>query len=118
MKCTAVITEGFGNVTTLVGPVSNRDSPSLRVGISILNILRDLVTFKPPERDLSLVPEHSDDTATSLIERTTSASLEIVNGTTGVVTVRALALETEGVAEVTLWLRAVLVPVPGGGVGI
>ena len=113
-----MITEGIGNVTTLVGPVSDGNSPSFGVRISILNILRDLVTFKPPERDLSLVPEHSDDTATSLIERTTSASLEIVDGATGVVTVRALALETEGVSEVTLWLRAVLVPVPSGGVGI
>ena len=87
MKHTAMITEGIGNVTTLVGPVSNRNSPSFWVRISILNVLGDLVAFKPPERDLSLVPEHSDDTATSLIERTTSASLEIVDGTTGVVTV-------------------------------
>jgi len=114
----AVIAEGFGNITTLVGPVRNGDSPSFRVGIFVLNILWDLVTFEPPERDLSFVPEHSDDTTTSQIERSTSASLEICNGATGVVTVRALAIETKGVSEVTLWLRAVFVPVLGGGIGI
>ena len=118
MKRTAVITEGLGDITTLVGPVSNGDSPSFRVGIFILNILGDLVTFEPPERDLSLVPEHNDDTATSRVEWRTSASLEIVNGTTGVVTVRALAIEAKGVSKITLWLRAVLAPIPSGGIGI
>jgi len=115
---TAVITEGFSDIATLVGPVSNGDSPSFGVGIFILNILGDLVTREPPERDLSLVPEHSDDTATSRIEWSTSASLEIVNGTAGVVTVRALAIEAKGVSEVTLWLRAVLAPVPSGDIWI
>ena len=118
MKRTAVITEGFGDITTLVGPVSNGDSPSFRVGISILNILGDLVTFEPPKRDLSLVPEHSDDTATSRIEWSTSAAFKIGNGTTGVVTARALAVEAKGVSKVTLWLRAVLVLVPNGDIGI
>jgi len=114
----AVITEGFGDITTLVGPVSNGGSPSLRVGVPIFNVLRDVVTLKPPERELSLVPEHSEDTATSRIERITSASLEIGDGATGVVTVRALAFETKGVSEVALWLGAILVPVPSGDVGV
>ena len=118
MKRTGMITEGLGDITSLVGPVSNGDSPSFGVGIFILNILGDLVTFEPPERDLSLVPEHSDDTATSRIEWSTSASLEVVNGTTSVVTVRALAIETKGVSDITLWLRAVLALVPSGGIGI
>lgn len=100
---TGVITEGVGDITTLVGPVSNRDPPSFRVGVPTLDILWDLVTLKPPKRDLGVVPKHSDGTATSLIERTTSASIEIVNGTTGVVTVGALALKTKGASEVTLW---------------
>jgi hypothetical protein len=97
-----MITEGLGDITALVGPVSNRDSPGFGIGIPILNILRDLVTLEPPERDLSLVPEHSDDTSASHIEWSASASLEIVDGTTGVVTVRALAPETKGVSEVSL----------------
>ena len=109
---TAVITEGVGDVTSFVRPVSDGDSPSVRVGVSTLDILGDLVTLEPPERDLSLVPEHSEDTTASLIEQRTSASLEIVDGTTGVAFVRTLTPETEWVSEEALWLRTVLVPVP------
>ena len=118
MKRTAVVTESVGDVTTLVGPVSNRDSPGCRVRGSTLNISGDLVAPEPPDRDLSLIPEHSGDTTASDIKRTTSTSLEIVDGTTGVVPVRAHALETEGVSEETLWLRAVLVLVPSGDVRV
>jgi len=115
---TAVITEGVGDIATLVGPVSDGDSPSFGVGIFILDVLRDLATLKPPQRDLSVVPKHSDDTTAGLVERAPSASLEIRNGAAGVVTVRALAFETKGISEVTLGLRAILVPVPSCGVGV
>lgn len=118
MERTAVITEGVGDITTLVGPIGNRDSPSLRVGVSGLDILWDLVTLEPPERDLSLVPEHSDDTTASGVEGFTSTSFKIVDCTTSVVAVRTLALETKGFSEVTRWLRTVLVPIPRGGVRV
>ena len=92
---TFVVTEGAGDVTALVGPVSNRGSPSLGVGVSGLNVVGDLVASEPPERDLSLVPEHNDDTTVGLVERITSASVNVVDTTTGVSAVGALALETE-----------------------
>jgi len=113
-----VITEGVGDITTLVGPISDRNSPVLRVRVSVLDILGDLVTLEPPERDLSLVPEHNDDTTVLLVERTASASLEIVDGTTGIMTVRALTHNTKGVSKVTLWLRTVSILVPRGNVGV
>jgi len=114
----AVVAEGVGDITTLARPVGNRNSPCFRVGVSCLDVLWDLVTLKSPKGDLSLVPKHSDDTTTSLIERTTSTTLEIVNGTTGVVAVGALAVKTEGASEETLWLRAVLILVNRWGVGV
>lgn len=82
-----MVTEDVGNVTSLIRPVGNRDPPSVRVGVFILDILGDLVTSEPPERDLSLIPEHNDDTTTSLVEQSTSASFEIVDGTACVVAV-------------------------------
>jgi len=115
---TAVITEGVGDITTLVGPVGNRDSPRLRVGVSILDILRDLAALEPPERDLSLVPEHSNDPTAGRVEGFASTPFKIVDRTAGVVSARALALETKGVSEVSLWLRAVLVLIPGGNVRV
>ena len=102
MEHTAVILEGAGDITSLVGPVSHGDSPSNRIGVSSLDVLRDLCTLEPPERDLSIVPKHGKDTTASLVKRGTSASLEIVNGTTGVTTVRALTVETKGVSEEAL----------------
>ena len=51
---------------------------------------------------MSIVPEHSKDTTASLVKRGTSASLEIIDGTTGVTTVRALTIETKGVSEEAL----------------
>lgn len=95
---TFVIAEGAGNVTTLVGPVSNRDSPSLGIGVPSLYVVGDLVAPEPPERDLSLVPEHSNYTSVGLVERITSASVKIVDATTSVSTVSALALKTKGVS--------------------
>ena len=92
---TLVITEGASNVTALAGPVSNRDSPGLGVGVSSLNVTGDLVAPEPPERDLSLVPEHDNNTTVGLVKRIASTSLNIVDATTGVCTVSALALETK-----------------------
>jgi len=95
---TFVITEGASNITALVGPVSNRGSPILGIRVSSLDVVGDLVAPKPPERDLSLVPEHSDDASVDLVERITSASVKIVDAATGVSTVSALALETKRIS--------------------
>jgi hypothetical protein len=67
---------------------------------------------------LRVVPEHSENTTTSGVERRTSASLEIGHGTARVITVRAQAINTDGVSKVTPWLRTIFVPVLGGGVGV
>ena len=98
MVRTFVITEGASDVAALVGPISNRGSPSIGVWVSSLDVVGDLIAPEPPERHLSLVPEHSDDTTAGLVERITSASIKIVDATTGVSTVRALALKTKGVS--------------------
>ena len=118
MKRTAVITERVGDVTTFAGPESNRGSPGVGVGASVMDILRDLVARETPDRNLSIVPEHSFDAAAGSIERRTSGSLEIGNGAATVVTVRTRAVEAKGVSEVTLWLGAVLVLVQSRGAGI
>jgi hypothetical protein len=46
---TAMVMEGIGDIATLVGPVGNRCSPSIRVGVSTLDILRDLAALESPD---------------------------------------------------------------------
>lgn len=84
---TTVFTERVGDITTVARPVSNGDPPIIGVWIPALDILGNLVTRKPPERDLSVIPAHNENTAASRVEWTTSASLEITNSTTSVVTI-------------------------------
>jgi hypothetical protein len=85
MRHTAVTTEGIANVAALGGPESNGGPPSIRVRVSALNILGDLVTVKPPNGNLRVIPEHSENTTTASVERGASASLEVAHGATGVV---------------------------------
>jgi hypothetical protein len=106
-----VVLEGVGDIATLAGPESHGDPPTIGIGVSILDILRDLVSVKPPERDLRVVPEHSENPTTPCVERTAGTPLEIGHGTAGVVTARAHALGTEGSTEVTLWLRTAIAPI-------
>lgn len=61
----AMITESIGDITTLAGPVSDGDPPGIGVGVPALDILRDLVTVEPPDRDLGIIPEHSENTTAS-----------------------------------------------------
>lgn len=67
---------------------------------------------------MRIVPEHSENATAAGVERVTSASLEIGHSATGVVTVGTHALGTEGISEVSLWLRTVLGPVLRAGVGV
>lgn len=78
----------------------------------------DLAPLKPPERNLSIVPEHNENATASGVERIACAPLEIAHGATGVAIARAEALSTKGIPEVTFRLRTVLVPVLGVGVGV
>lgn len=118
VKRTAVITEGVGNIAARARPESGRDPPVSGVGVSTGDILRDLATLEPPDRNLRIVPEHGENTTAGRVEGCTSAAIEIAHGATGVITVRAHALSAEGVAEVALGLRTVFVPVFGAGVGV
>lgn len=113
-----MITESIGDITTLAGPVSDGDSPGIGVGVSALDILRDLVTVESPEGDLRIIPEHSENATASRIEGAASASLEIAYGTTSITTARAQALSPKGIPHVTLRLGTVFVPVLGTGVGV
>lgn len=113
-----MITVGVGDVTTLVGQVGDRDSPSLRVRASTLNIFGNLVASEPPERDLGLIPEHSSDATASLVERAASTSLEILDGTTGIIICRGRTLETKWVSKKTLRLITILALVPSGDVRV
>ena len=101
---TFVVMEGARDVTALVRPVSNGSPPSVGVGISSLNVVGDLVAPEPPERDLSLVPEHSNDASAGLVERITGTPVKVVDATTGVGAIGALALKTKGVSRETLRL--------------
>lgn len=114
----AVITESIGDITTLAGPESDGDPPGIGVGVSTLDILRDLVTVEPPDGDLRIIPEHGENATASRVEGVASASLKIAYGATGVTTARAQALSPKGISHVTLWLGTVFVPVIGTGVGV
>jgi hypothetical protein len=85
MRHTTVTTEGITDVAALGGPERDGGSPSIRVRVSTLNILGDLATVKPPNGNLRVIPEHSENPTTGSIERGTSASLEIAHGATSVV---------------------------------
>jgi len=80
----AVILEGAGDVTALAGPESYGDPPVTGIGVSTLDILRDLVSVKPPKRDLRVVPEHSENATATSVEWAASTPLEIAHGTTSV----------------------------------
>ena len=110
--------EGIADITALGRPISHGDSPGSRIRVSTLDILGDLTTIKPPERNLGIIPKHSENATASGIEWTASTSLEIGNSTTGVIAARTHTLKTEGVPEVTLGLRAAFVCVPRTSVGV
>ena len=118
IQLTVVILEGAGDITALAGPESHGDPPVAGVGVRALDILRDLASVKPPEGDLRVVPEHSENATATGVEWTASTPLEIGHGTTSVTATRAQALSTEGSAEVTLWLRTVLISIISGGIRV
>jgi len=115
---TTEITERASNITRLVRPESDGGSPGVRVRIAILDVLGDLAPLEPPDCNVCVIPKHGVDTTSSHIEGGTSASCNIGEGTTSVVTGRALALSRERSSEETLGHRAVRALVLGSDIGV
>ena len=80
--------------------------------------MRDLVPLEPPDGNVRGVPKHGINATGSHIEGGTSASLDVGEGTTGIVTTRAPALSREWCSEETLVRRAVRALVFGSNVGV
>ena len=78
----------------------------------------NLATLEPPDGNLSIVPEHDENTAAGGVEGAASASREIGHTATGVVRADSLAPSAEGISEVTFGLGAVLIPVLGVCIGV
>lgn len=110
--------ERSSDIARLVGPVSDRGSPRIRVRIAVLDILRDLVPLESPDSNVCLIPEHGVDTTSSHVERLASASLDVGEGTTGVVTGGALAFGVDGGSEEALGCRAICTLVLGSDVRV
>jgi len=67
---------------------------------------------------MRVIPKHSVDATGSHVERSTSASIDVGEGATGVVTGRTLALSREGVSEEAFVRRAVRALVLGCDIGV
>lgn len=80
--------------------------------------MRDLTPLEPPDSNVGGIPKHSVNTTSGHIERMTSASIDIGEGTTGVVSSRAPALGRERGSEETLGGRAIRALVLGSDVGV
>jgi len=83
-----------------------------------LDILRDLTTLEPPDGNVGGIPKHGINTTGGHIEGSTSAPCDVCEGTTGVVTTRALALRREWGSEEALVSCAVRALVLGSDVGV
>jgi len=114
----AEVAEGGCDVARLVRPQSSRSSPSIRVGITALDVLGDLVPFESPDSNVRIIPKRGKDTASSHVEGGTSASLDIGEGATSVVVRRAHALSRDRGSKEALVHRAVRALVPGGDIGV
>jgi hypothetical protein len=80
--------------------------------------LRNLIPGESPGGDLRLVPEHGENATSGHVEGVTSTSIDVGEGTTIVVTVRAQAIGWDEVSGKTLAGRAVRVPEQGLDVGV
>lgn len=89
---TAEVFERGSDITRITCPESNGDSPRLRVGIAILDVLRDLVPLESPDGNLCIVPKHSENSTGGHVEGMASTSFDVGESATVVVTARAQAL--------------------------
>lgn len=80
--------------------------------------MRDLAPLEPPDGNVRGVPKHGINTTSGHIEGGTGAPSDVGEGTTGVVTARALALSREWGSEEALVRRAVRALVLGSDVGV
>jgi len=115
---TAEVTEGSSDIARVLRPQSNRSSPSLRVRVTVLNVLRYLGPLESPDCNGRGIPKHGENTTGSHVEGSTSTSFDIGERATGVVTGRALAFGRDNVSEETLAHRAVRTLKLGFNVGV
>lgn len=80
--------------------------------------MRDLVALEPPDGNMGGIPKHGINTTGGHVERSTSASRDVGEGTAGVVTTGAPALSRKGGSEEALGHRAVRALVLGSDVGV
>lgn len=106
------------DIARVIGPESSGSSPTVRVGITTLDVLRDLGPLESPDGNLRVIPKHGVDTAGSHVKGSTSTSFEVGEGTAGIVAARAQALSRDRGSEETLVHCAVQAPVPGSNVGV
>lgn len=115
---TAEVTERSGDIARVFSPQSSGSSPSLRVRVTVLNVLRYLSPLESPDCNGRVIPKHGEDTTGSHVEGSTSTSFDIEERAASVVTARALALSCEDASEETLVNRAVRASKPGLNAGV
>ena len=94
VRTTKVVERG-GDIARALGPQSNGSSPIVWVRVTVLDVLRDLGSVEPPDGNVRLVPNGSEDTTGIQVEGSTSTSFGVGEGATIIVTGRTLALGRE-----------------------
>lgn len=115
---TTEVLEGGSNITRVVGPEGDWRPPRVGVGVTALDVLRDLVPLESPNSDLGVVPKRGEDTTSSHVEGVTSTSFAVGEGATIVVTARTQALGGDKVSGETLAHCAVHILVLGWDIGV
>jgi len=86
------VLEGGSDIARVVGPKGDRSSPRARVRVTVLDVLRDLISLESPDGNLCVVPERGENTTSGYVEGMASTSFAVGEGATCVVAARAQAL--------------------------
>lgn len=113
----AEVTEGCSDIARAVGPESDGSSPRVRVRVTVLDVLRDLVPVESPDGNLCAIPKHGENATRCHVEGMAGTSFGVSEGATVVVAPRAQALSRDKISGETLAERAVRILVRGWGVG-
>lgn len=89
---TTEVLEGGSDIARVVRPKGDRSSPRARVRVTVLDVLRNLISLESPDGNLRVVPERGENTTSSYVEGMASTSFAVGEGATCVVTARAQAL--------------------------
>lgn len=89
---TTEILEGGSDIARVVGPKGDRSSPRAGVRVTVLDVLRNLISLESPDGNLRVVPKRGENTTSGHVEGMTSTSFAVGEGATCVVTAGAQAL--------------------------